>query len=177
MDIYFTWYRDSSKTNVGPVTPMKTRGWPERNANIKPPIDVIMSVSLTPIHFSVFSPKNTRNTRTIQEVLNVCTISNWSMWLLKCFEVYEEPLQGKEIYSELQYDNIFAMAHCRYLDASACIKTFSPWNTHFWSYDYWLWWKVLSKKMKVTFYASTILITPSHYEAPVWSLRSQTRIL
>ena len=146
---------------------MITRGWPERNANIKPPIDVIISVSLTPIHFSVFSPSNTRNTRTIQEVL--CTISNWSIRLLKCFQVYEEPLAKTRKFIVNYNVTMYLQWYIAGILMHHFVLKRSPHEIHIFdiSYDYWHWWKVLSKKMKVTLYISTILITPSHLEAPV----------
>ena len=45
---------------IGPVAPMMTRGWAERRANRTPQMDVQRSISLTPIHLSVFEPVATQ---------------------------------------------------------------------------------------------------------------------
>ena len=39
---------------------MMTRGWPENNEKSIPQTDVETIISLTPIHFLVFSPENSR---------------------------------------------------------------------------------------------------------------------
>ena len=84
-----TWYSDSSKTSIGPVTPTITRGCPENRANINPQTLVIKKVSLTPRYFSVFSPKiETKDVRIILSRLKyLCGYSTLRLWM-KCFSAF-----------------------------------------------------------------------------------------